>query len=543
MNKSIIALSSIFSATLLTMSLCSCNKVDKSGWVIPTHEDEAQTPPTEYTNYAAGKFYLFDQKTLDAYSDQYPVDPWASGIKLTDETAGQTIGTQGVAWQAETVNIILDLGSVRNIDKFRIHALNSVTAAVPYPSKVVVSTKVGKDDVFEALTKEITFTATADASWGEIVINGEKPCRYIKFELSTANINKMFMVDEIEAWGSYKEDPKYVPAKGAYHGAFNNSTSFADNDDPSIIVDPEHKSCPISTYEDVVGKQISMFLWYQQMEASRGFAEIQNIRDFHGGVGYGGRYRMLVYGWLPKISSSSQASGALDEYHKQYFKDVAADENKANGPLWFRPANEMNGGWVDWYGDPVNYVKAWRRMYNIAEQYGVTKYNVFVWSPNSFDSPATTKNNMKNYYPGDIYVDWLGASVYPPSKSGSYAESERYPATLLKNVEKVSATKPIMIAEGAYSSDYGQSEAYKADAYKYASDHIRWVTEWFELGSTHPRVKAVIWENHCTESAGDRRIHKDSDALKKYRELVQDSYWLGTLPPEVIYEMAERLND
>ena len=66
------------------------------------------------------------------------------------------------------------------------------------------------------------------------------------------------------------------------------------------------------------------------------------------------------------------------------------------GPIWFRPANEMNGSWTPYYGDPTNYVKAWRRMYNIAEQLGVTAYNVFVWSPNSVSMPGTgSKRNEK----------------------------------------------------------------------------------------------------------------------------------------------------
>lgn len=84
------------------------------------------------------------------------------------------------------------------------------------------------------------------------------------------------------------------------------------------------------------------------------------------------------------------------------------------GPIWFRPANERMEAGLRITEIPPNYVKAWRRMYNIAEQLGVTAYNVFVWSPNSVSMPGTEANAMKNYYPGDMYVDWLGVSCYPP---------------------------------------------------------------------------------------------------------------------------------
>ena len=87
------------------------------------------------------------------------------------------------------------------------------------------------------------------------------------------------------------------------------------------------------------------------------------------------------------------------------------------------PANEMNGSWTPCRRDPTNYVKAWRRMYNIAEQLGVTAYNVFVWSPTG-GMPGTEANAMKNYYPGDMFVDWLGVSCYPPSLSATYPKKE-----------------------------------------------------------------------------------------------------------------------
>ena len=80
------------------------------------------------------------------------------------------------------------------------------------------------------------------------------------------------------------------------------------------------------------------------------------------------------YGWLPVIPTQQMANGELDDFHKSYFAEVAAQEVRDMGPIWFRPANEMNGSWTPYYGEPTNYGKAWRRMYNIAEQLGVDVY-------------------------------------------------------------------------------------------------------------------------------------------------------------------------
>jgi len=487
-------------------------------------------------NFAAGKFYTFLAETAAGFADEDAISPWSSGSKLTDEQTMDKYGSRGIGWKDSKVEVTLDLGSIRKVSQFRIHMLNNPVMGFLFPSKVEAYFSNDPAGNFIKAESDMVFPEKGAASWSAVSISATK-CRYVRFVFYSADAAKSMMADEIEARGVFVEDPKYVPSKGAYHGAFNNSTSFADNTDPSIRI--TQKSCPIDTYEGVVGKRLSMFLWYQNMTEDRPFSEIRGIRDSYAATG-GGSPRFLIYGWLPKISSSQQARGALDEYHKAYFKAMAEDIARGGDPLWIRPANEMNGGWVPYYKDPVNYVKAWRRMYNIAEQYGVTGYNVFVWSPNSYDSPATAQNRMADYYPGDIYVDWIGMSCYPPSKSNNFTEDQRYPEKRVREVLSISPGKPVLITEGAFSSDYGQSDANKADASKYASDHVRWVREWFALKDTAPRIKGVIWENHINASGGDRRIHRDAEALKIYRELAADDYWLSEIPSEVLEEIERR---
>ena len=177
----------------------------------------------------------------------------------------------------------------------------------------------------------------------------------------------------------------------------------------------------------------------------------------------------------------------------------------------------MNSNWVYWGNDAKNFVRFWRRMYNIAERVGVTDYNVFVWSSNarSFGS-----YEMVEYYPGDIYCDWIGTSCYYTS-----SVSHGYPSYLMNETESMSEVKPVMITEGGFGTNQ--------------CDNSLWVQEWFGLKSTHPRVKGVIWENHHSGTQ-ERRIYTDEAALGVYRNLVQDDYWLDYIPSEVLDEMAVR---
>ena len=504
----------------------ACNAEETRSWEV-TFDPNKPKDPNEQSiiNVAAGKFYKMNVVANSAYADKAPLDPWTSGTKLTDEETG-TLSTKnrGVGWNAQTVEVIIDLGSLRSITEVSVHAISDPTSQIVFPAQIEVSTSKDKSQ-WEKAASPISYSDSNGKSdaWGKTDFSNVA-CRYVKATLkSSASTSTMMLIDEIKVMGEFHNDMKYVPEKGCYHGAFP----------PLYGFDPEDREgstdqCAVALFEKLVGKQLSMILWYQNMEPGRNFSEMQTVREKYWGKNYQGKYRFFLYGWLPVIPTQQMANGELDDFHKSYFAEVAAQQVRDMGPIWFRPANEMNGSWTPYYGDPTNYVKAWRRMYNIAEQLGVTAYNVFVWSPNSVSMPGTEANAMKNYYPGDMYVDWLGVSCYPPSLSATYPEERRYPLTLMQGIKQVSADKPIMISEGGYSS---------------TCDHQRWVREWFKLKDEEPRVKAVVWENHENAENGDRRLQSDPLALELYKELVQDPYWLDLIPDAVYSEIETRKNN
>ncbi len=498
--------------TLLLAALAlmiGCQEPEKPDyWPEPDDKEEK----AGLLNLAVGKFYKTTATTIEGYEDVYPCLNYSTGVKLTDEEVATSAKSSalGVGWKGvESVDVVVDLGRQRTIESVKLHAIVGQVSMWNFtlPSAV----EVCSSDDNKTWGKAVALKFDTTTSWAKAEKCGLTG-RYLKYTIKAPAGAGPMLVDEIEAWGVHKNEMKYVPKKGAYHGAFNNSTSFQ--------AEGIQSQCPVDTYEEYVGKQLSLMLWYQGATGpTRNYAEIMNIRRTFSGKNYNGKYRIFIYGWEPQYTCADLVTGVMDEYYDTYFKEVKEVQKGENdcGPAWFRPANEMNSGWVKWGNDAPNYVKYWRRMYNIAEQVGVTEYNVFVWSSNAV---SFGKYNMKSYYPGDQYCDWIGTSCYY-----STASTYGYPSYLMNETQSISEEKPVMITEGGF----GPKEC----------NNKLWVKEWFGLKETHPRVKGVVWENHSNGDL-DRRIHHDAAALELYKELVQDDYWLDYIPQEVLDEMVER---
>ena len=452
-------------------------------------------PPTTYGNVAVGKFYKFSENTSSSYSDEYPCLDYSDGAKLTDEAIGLSWPlSDWVGWHNRGVDIVLDLGSSYDIDVVRLNTCSRTGWSIYFPPSLSVSVRQDDSDPWQSFG--IVAVAPADTQnhtnyWFEITAE-KTAARYVKFSMPT-NANHLF-VSEIEVYGDIKNTWKNVPDWGCYHGAFPVDTSG---------------NLRVSSFEGFVEKKISMVLWYHHMGNSS-FGSLANLSPLLE-LDTGG-HRYLSVGWLPDITSDQLRQGTLDGYLQQWFTDSfdSTLRNHRSEPMWIRPINEMNSGWVSYGHDPLNFRRAWRRMYNIAEQLGVTEYDIFVWAPNHRSYPDEPWNNMDNYYPGDNYVDWVGISAYPPS-AGIVPEEQRYPRGRLTEFYNLYADrKPLMIAEGGVSETVDQK---------------KWVEEWFDcIKYEFPMIKAAIWENH-----NDRRIELYPEALEAYQRLVADPYFFDNI--------------
>ncbi|MBB5519988.1 glycosyl hydrolase [Amphiplicatus metriothermophilus] len=84
----------------------------------------------------------------------------------------------------------------------------------------------------------------------------------------------------------------------------------------------------------------------------------------------------------------------------------------------FRPYHEMNGGWF-WWGRKDDFPRLWRMLRErLAETHGLSEL-VWVWSSDKGSEDAA------KYYPGDDYVDVVGADIYTEDRDGPMYETAK----------------------------------------------------------------------------------------------------------------------
>lgn len=118
----------------------------------------------------------------------------------------------------------------------------------------------------------------------------------------------------------------------------------------------------------------------------------------------------------PNYALSTIIDGDHDTYITKYAKAVKA----AKVPIAIRFMHEMNGNWYPWSpgvnGNTVaEYDEAWKHVWNIFHEVGATNV-IWVWSPNVLRG-AQTDIHLKDVYPGDQYVDWVGMTAYEDYES------------------------------------------------------------------------------------------------------------------------------
>ncbi|BCJ37393.1 hypothetical protein Athai_48960 [Actinocatenispora thailandica] len=172
---------------------------------------------------------------------------------------------------------------------------------------------------------------------------------------------------------------------------------------------------------------------------------------------------------------------------------------------------EMNGDWFAWGGaangnDPAAYVAAWRHLHAIFDRQGATNVR-WVWGPNRNSNPDTSWNDVRHYYPGDRYVDWIAVS--------GYSYGTKSPDQLFDRVYGLGTSKPFMLAETGVHADS-----------RYAA---RWVAQLRRWVVRHPRTRAVIWFDTDTSqaTAANWRIDSSPRLLGAVRAMAGDPRFRG----------------
>ncbi len=136
-------------------------------------------------------------------------------------------------------------------------------------------------------------------------------------------------------------------------------------------------------------------------------------------------------------------------------------------PLLAEFGTEVNGNWFSWngqynggattneYGDPnlsdgpERFVDAYKHIIDICRSNGANNITWF-FHVDAYSEPAESWNDIKNYYPGNDYIDWIGVSVYGPQAKGEdFQEFKDIMNDVYPKLTALSPDKPIAILEFA----------------------------------------------------------------------------------------------
>ena len=161
-------------------------------------------------------------------------------------------------------------------------------------------------------------------------------------------------------------------------------------------------STDLASYHELaakIGTKPNLITLYESF--ADGFAAAQVRTAYRAGV-------MTVVRWEPfDIPLKDIAAGK----HDQYVSTFAGAVRRLNLPIVLTFAHEMNGDWYSWgphKTDPADYVAAWRRVHDLFQQQDARNV-IWTWTANVIN--PVPRVPLQPVYPGDSYVDWIGAPV------------------------------------------------------------------------------------------------------------------------------------
>jgi Glycosyl hydrolase family 26 len=223
----------------------------------------------------------------------------------------------------------------------------------------------------------------------------------------------------------------------------------------------------------------------------------------------------IASGRTPMVSWTARGTTAAAIASGSEDANIArvADAVKAlPGRILLRFAYEMDQpkGSPRYLGPPADFIAAWRHVYTLFQARGVTNAR-FVWSPIA----ANFKSGVaQSFYPGNSYVDWIGADGYNwyPGRAGSKWTTfgEIFSAFYAWAAPR---GKPLIIAETGAQED----PADPARKGAWVADADAWI-------GSHAAIRAVSYFDGISPKGYDFRVDTSASAFKAWQAFGLDSY-------------------
>jgi hypothetical protein len=217
------------------------------------------------------------------------------------------------------------------------------------------------------------------------------------------------------------------------------------------------------------------------------------------------------------------SSGRHDKYLAQFAKDAAAYHH----PFVLRMLHEMDGTWYPWgYSvngntKPAEYVAAYRHIVDIFRKADAANVQ-FVWCPCVLNPGGLRKYGamLKQAYPGDDYVDWVGLDGYSTPKNGWKSLQDAFQPGY-DFITSFSARPVILWEVGAMENP--------ADP----TARANWIKQGFltVIPKQLPKVKVVVWFNAKDGSGRDFTLQTSPNAVAAWKEVVSSPLYQGSFLP------------
>ncbi|MDR3255258.1 MAG: glycoside hydrolase family 26 protein [Synergistaceae bacterium] len=212
---------------------------------------------------------------------------------------------------------------------------------------------------------------------------------------------------------------------------------------------------------------------------------------------------------------------------------ACADEARSLGfPIMMEFGPEANGSWFPWsgawngwdedkYGEknspdgPERFRDTYRRVVRIFREQGALDVT-WVFHISSAGAPKAEWNSASHYYPGDEWVDWIGASLYGRLRGDAPAVPfDEIMKKIYPGLCALSQSKPLAILEMGVSDS------------PVTRDKSAWIRNAMTSinAGRYPRVRAASWWNKMKRPDGTSSalgIDSSPESLEAYRDGTRD---------------------
>jgi PKD repeat protein len=202
-----------------------------------------------------------------------------------------------------------------------------------------------------------------------------------------------------------------------------------------------------------------------------------------------------------------------------------ADAIKAFGyPVYFTFNHEPEAAASNNFGTAADFIAAWRRVHDVFVAEGAANAK-FMWTMTSFAFivPTSDRRYAWNWYPGDAYVDALGADAYTAftcDNPGGVWHPLAYQISGYLKFGAQHPNKPMWLPE------LGVVEDAKTSGRK-----AQWIKDSQDLFKTAPyqQFAGVAWFNETRPgTACDWRISTSASAQAAFSAMAQDPFYQGS---------------